>query len=60
MSQYYAPNNEQLWRRVKRSDRSEGAASEVRRIDPASYQPSEAVREAMMKKSTRKRWRRRR
>lgn len=39
MSEYYAPNNGRLWRRAKRSDRSEGAASEVRHIDPAGYIP---------------------
>lgn len=31
----------------RRSDRSEGPASPVRYIDPATYQPSEAVRQAM-------------
>jgi len=47
MSKYYTPKFGRLWRRAKRSDRSEGAASEVRHIDPATYQPTEAVREAM-------------
>jgi hypothetical protein len=47
MSKYYTPDLGRLWRRTKRTDRSEGAASEVRHIDPATYQPSEAVREAM-------------
>jgi hypothetical protein len=36
MSKYYAPNNGKLWRRAKRSDRSEGAASPIRHIDPAT------------------------
>jgi hypothetical protein len=43
MSKYFTPKLGRLWRRVKRSDRSEGAASEVRHIDPATYQPSEEV-----------------
>ena len=36
MSKYFAPKNGRLWRRAKRSDRSEGAASAVRHIDPAT------------------------
>lgn len=47
MSKYYTRDLGRLWRRTKRSDRSEGAASGVRHIDPATYQPSEAVRAAL-------------
>jgi hypothetical protein len=36
VSKYYTPKNGRLWRRAKRSDRSEGAASAVRHIDPAT------------------------
>jgi len=33
-----------LWHRTKRSDRSEGAASPVRKIDPASCDTAELVK----------------
>jgi hypothetical protein len=47
MSKFFTPNLGRVWRRVKRSDRSEGAASEVRHVDPATYQPSDEVRQIL-------------
>jgi hypothetical protein len=44
VSKYYTPKLGRLWRRAKRSDRSEGAASPVRHIDPSTYQiPAEML-----------------
>jgi hypothetical protein len=51
MSQYFTPKSGREWRRVKRRDRSEGAASPVRHIDPATYQPSKEVLDAMQSRN---------
>jgi hypothetical protein len=44
MSKYYTPKLGRLWKRAKRSDHSQGAASGVRHIDPSTYQiPAEIL-----------------
>jgi hypothetical protein len=54
VSKYYIPKLGRLWKRTKRSDHSQGAASAVRHIDPSTYQIPAEIFAPVVRKPRRK------